>query len=84
MEKHRTADIQTVKSKVTTNAEAWNKYMEIMSLSNFDVIIKKATELYRTKICHRHIRETFEDIDPKWREDRSLLTVPNSIKIVEQ
>ena len=79
MQKFRTSDISTIKKKILPEPQLWQKYTEMMSLANFDVICKKAVELYRTELCHRPLVETFEDPDPTWRSNRSYMTTSESV-----
>lgn len=83
MSKFRTADITAVKSKIINDKAMWEKYMEIMSLTNFDVICKKAVEQYRTEICHRTLEQVFAEPDVKWRDDPQLFPITESLAILD-
>lgn len=78
MEFHRTSDINTIKGKIIHDAISWDTYMATVAQGNFDVICKKAVELYRTTQCHMTLEQRFRDPDNSWRDSPKLLSLKES------
>ena len=61
MVKYRTSDVNFIKTKILMNPDEWNQYRDVVCAPSYDVVIKKASELYRTTICHRTVNQIFTE-----------------------
>ena len=84
MRQYRTSDINAVKAKIVRDPVAWETFSECVSSGNYDVICKKAAELYRTTVCHLTLEEIFDNPDNDWRSDIKFLSFQESSKLFEK
>nr|WPR17604.1 MAG: non-structural protein NS1 [Pot worm parvo-like virus 2] len=50
MKKYRTPDINILKARIKGHSEEdWKTYLQLMSLTSWDLLVKKAIELYKTE-----------------------------------